>query len=704
MVTIQLLGGACVRSGDAVIAGPPAQRHRIALLAMVVAAWPQPLRRNKAMALLWPEKDLAAARRLLNLAVHVLRSALGEGVIVSAGEGLLLNPSRVSCDLHDLRSAIAAGDVDRIGALSTAPLLDGFHLDDSVEFGYWLDERRAELAQAQVAALRAVAERQERAGDAHGRVATCRRLVAADPHSASDAVALMRALDAAGDRPAAIQHAAEHARRVRADLELEPDSQVKSFAEHLRVAPPVRHVFTPSDSSMPSVAVLPFIELGAPADDWFADGITQDVIAHLSKLRALRVISRTSVMQFRDRPGTLQDIGAALGATSLLEGSVRRIGDRVRIIATLVDVRADQQLWAETYDRQLTDIFAIQTDVALHIASALEAEISRNERERVRRPPTHDITAYQLLLQGRQWHIRYTAEGFRHAADRLERALIRDPGFALAAANLAIVLLETTENGSMTPSVAFPRAAAAVATALASDPELGEAHCASGFLLMMSDFDWAGAEREFARALELSPGSADVYDYYGRLLNGLGRWDEAIAVTRRAQELDPLAHRNDLASTLLRAGRLAEARVQAEAALELEPEYDRARGTLAWSHILSGHMTDGLRELERALRITPGSTLWLAQLGQAHAMAGDEARAREILATLEARARDDYVSPYHFAYVHTGLGEHDRAIDLLDSALRERHGPLYAIRGSFLFAPLRGHPRFQALLGRMGLE
>ncbi|MFL5528368.1 MAG: hypothetical protein ACJ791_03295, partial [Gemmatimonadaceae bacterium] len=194
MITVQLVGGASLRSGDAPLTGPPAQRHRIALLTLVVAAWPQPLSRDRAMAMLWPEKDLPSARRLLNLAVHVLRSALGEGAIASAGDGLVLNPSLLNCDLHELRAAIAAEEPERIVRLYTGPLLDGFHLDDSTDFGYWLDEHRNELAHAYVGALLRLARRQERSEDVHGWVGTCLRLVAVDPHSAVYAQALMRAL------------------------------------------------------------------------------------------------------------------------------------------------------------------------------------------------------------------------------------------------------------------------------------------------------------------------------------------------------------------------------------------------------------------------------------------------------------------------------------------------------------------------------
>lgn len=240
MITVQLLGGTCLRAGELPLAGPPVQRHRIALLTLIVAAWPRPLARDRAMALLWPERDLASARRLLNLAVHVLRSTLGEGAIVSTADGLVLGPSSVSCDLHALNVAIAAGEQERVAALYTGPLLDGFHLGDAREFTWWLEERRNELAHAYVGALRAIAERQRSAGDLFGRVGTCRRLVAAAPYSTAHALELMRALDDAGDRAAARRHAIEHARRLRADLDIDPDPEIEALAERLRVPSLVR--------------------------------------------------------------------------------------------------------------------------------------------------------------------------------------------------------------------------------------------------------------------------------------------------------------------------------------------------------------------------------------------------------------------------------------------------------------------------------
>ena len=706
MITVQLLGGACLRSGETVLAGPPAQRHRIALLTLVVTAWPQPLSRDRAMALLWPERDTANARRLLNLAVHVLRSALGEGAIASTGDGLVMSPPHLICDLHELRSAIAVDAAERVVQLYSGPLLDGFHLDDSTEFSYWLDERRRELSHAYIGALLAVAARQEHAGDVHGRVGTCRRLVAADPHSGVYAQALMRALDAAGDHAGAIQHASKHASRLRAELDLGPDPEVVALADRLRRSGAQRHR-APNDggrAAPASIAVLPFVDLSAdPEKAYFADGVTEDVIAHLSKIRALRVISRASVMPFKQRQQSLKEIGTALGASTVLDGSIRHAGDRVRIVAKLIDPETGRHVWAETYDRQLTDIFSIQTDVALHIADALKTELSRDERERVRKHPTKDLHAYQLFLQGREWFIKYTPDSLTRAIEYFDRAIARDPAFALAYAHLAMAYIELAENGAIAPDVSYGCASDAAATAVRLDPELGAAHCTMGYLKTVREFDWASAEEEFKRALELRPSNADAFDLYGRLCAAHERYDEAIAMQERANELDPLAHRLDVVTTLLRAGRYDQAVLRAEVAVELDPDYDRARATLGWAYLLSGRQDAGVAQLERAVSLSSGNTLWLGQLGHAYALAGQTPKALEILRELEERARTAYVSPFHFAYVYVGLGDNERALDWLERAVAERTGAAYSIKGSFLFTPLRAHPRFRALLKQMKL-
>jgi serine/threonine-protein kinase len=461
--------------------------------------------------------------------------------------------------------------------------------------------------------------------------------------------------------------------------------------------------------SRQSIAVLPFLNMSAdPENEYFADGMTEDVIAQLSKIRALKVISRTSVMQFKKREQSLREIGAKLGVATLLEGSVRRAGNRVRIVAQLIDAETDQHVWAETYDRQLTDIFAIQSDVALHIAAALKAEISPGEKTRIGKEPTSDLEAYHLYLKGRHCLLRYTSEGIRQGLEYFEQAIEKDPNYALAYTGVAracVILGMGFGPGEIRPHEAHRRGKEAVARALEIDSELGEAHGTLAFLKFVADFDWTGAEREFKRAIELNPGSDLICDVYGLMLSALERYDEAIAAQRRAQELDPLTavHSSDIASTLLRADRYDEAMQEAKRLIEMQPDFPMGYSTLGWAYVKQGRCEEGLAELEKAVSLNPGNTMLLAQLGQAHALAGKVGEAREVLQQLEELSRQRYVPPTHMAYVYTGLGDQDKAIDSLEQAYEERAGGVYGIKGSFLFATLRSHPRFTALLRKMNL-
>jgi serine/threonine-protein kinase len=455
-----------------------------------------------------------------------------------------------------------------------------------------------------------------------------------------------------------------------------------------------------------SVAVLPFSNLSPdPENEFFADGITEDVIAQLSKIRSLRVIGRGSVMRFKHREVSPREVGETLDVATVLEGSVRRAGSRVRIVSRLLDIETDRQLWSETYDRELTDIFAIQSDVAMQIASALETELSQEERRQIRKEPTADVEAYQLYLLGQHCIHRWTGQGVSQGLVHLEQAVARDPAYALAHAAMAKAYIDIGLGvvGSVPPDVAFAKARSATARALELDPGLAEGHAVLGHLKYIRDFDWAGAEAELKLAIELNPNSGEAYDIYGLLLAAQERYDEALEAQRRAHELDPLAHRMDLVTTHLRAGHYDEALDAVTGVLAVEPHLPLAHATLGWVHLLSGRAEQGIAALTRAVELSPDSTLYRAQLGQALARTGQPDRARAILGELQALSAERYVSPYHLAYVHVGLGQHEEALDLLEQMYEQRAGAIFGIKGSFLFAPLRGHPRFQALLRRMNL-
>lgn len=501
--------------------------------------------------------------------------------------------------------------------------------------------------------------------------------------------------------PSALDHVVHHC------LEKEPAARFQS-AHDLEFALAVLTRDRPAMVIRPrnaSVAVLPFVNLSAdPENEFFADGITEDVIAHLAKIRSIKVISRTSVMVFKKRDQSLREIGQKLGAATLLEGSVRRAGNRVRIVAQLIDGSTDEHIWADTYDRDATDIFSIQSDVALNIANVLRAELSHAERARVGRQPTQDLEAYDLYLRGRNSIYRFSVEGFRRGLTYLEAAIARDPRFALAWASIAEAHAELCIEGYSSSAEETIRLAKAAATrAVEIDDELAEAHGISGLIRFVFDFDWQGAEREFLRAIELSPGSAQVHDHYSWLCGSLERYDDAVHEVRRARELDPVMIQSDVATALLRAGQVQEALEEARRAVRNEPGSPRCHSIFGWGLIFTGENAAGIASPEHAVTLSPGATLFLSQLGQACALTDSVKRAREILEQLHDRAKHEFVSPYHFGCVYAGLGEADAAIDWLERALERRSGAICGIKGSFLFKNLRNHPRFRSLLHRMNL-
>jgi serine/threonine-protein kinase len=454
-----------------------------------------------------------------------------------------------------------------------------------------------------------------------------------------------------------------------------------------------------------AVAVLPFLNFSTdPENEHFADGMTEDVIAQLSKIGSLRVVSRTSVMPFKKREQGLKEIASGLNVESLVDGSVRRAGSRVRIVAQLIDAATEQHLWSETYDRELTDIFAIQSEVALHIAHALEAELTSDERARIERPPTADVHAYQFFLLGRHNLVMFTRDSLRRSLTLFQGAIERDPSYAAAWAGVAMAWTELGELAAEPPDTWYPAARSAAQRAIELDDELADAHCQAAFVKLVYEFDWSGAEAEFRRALELNPSHADAWDLYGRLCSAQGRHDEAITMQQRARELDPLTHKFDVATTLLRAGRYEEAVQAAREGMAFDVDGARGNATLGWGLILLGRVDEGITALERSVADQPDEPIWLAQLGQAYAMSGMEEKARRVLHRLEVLAETRFVSPYHLAYTYTGLGDYDRAVELLEQAVERRTGAVYGLGGTFLFAPLRSHPGFIALLRRMHLE
>jgi serine/threonine-protein kinase len=334
---------------------------------------------------------------------------------------------------------------------------------------------------------------------------------------------------------------------------------------------------------------------------------------------------------------------------------------------------------------------------------ALQATLSPDEATRIRREPTADVEAYQLYFRGRHLVIGDTDEGRRLGLEYYRRASERDPGFALAHAATAMVLADQIRNGNaVNPGAAYVQARAAAERAIEVDPELSDARLARAILQMIWEYNWDGAAAGFQRAIELNPGNADAPNWLGNWYDVMERHDDALAMQERARLLDPMAHRTDIATTLLRSGRNREAQEVLMKALEFHPNAPRLHATLGWALLRQGQASEGLAALRRACELEGDEPLYLAQYGQALAMSGARDAALEVLARLEQQARERYVSPKHFAYVYTGLGDAARAMDYLEQAY-EQHSGAYTLPGSFLFESLRQHPRFRRLRARMNL-
>jgi eukaryotic-like serine/threonine-protein kinase len=466
---------------------------------------------------------------------------------------------------------------------------------------------------------------------------------------------------------------------------------------------------TPGNLSSPkSVAVLPFTNLSAdPDNEYFSDGITEDLVTQLAKIRDLEVVSRTSAMRYKHTDKSLREIGQELGAASLMEGSVRRVGTRVRVSAQLINAATDRQLWAETYDREMTDVFAIQAEIAQRIAAALQATFSPGEKARLEKKPTEDLEAYNLYLLGRYHYNKFTEQDLKQSRDYFKQAIAKDSSFALAYTGLASSYYMLAAGfGHLRPKEASAPARDAIQRALALDDELGEAHMGLAILRSWFDWDWDGAEREFKRAIELNPSLARAHEAYALMLTAEARHDEAIAAIRRAQELDPVtpAIATDVAWHFYYARRYDEAIGAFQKAITLEPRFPTTYLGLALVYTATGRYQEALAAIQSGMARSGGTPRFLPARGYLYAVWGKRREALTALEELNASARREYVSPAWFAMVHAGLGDKDRAFAYLDSAYQDRSREVMFLKVAPWWDNLRSDPRFQTLLRKVGLE
>ena len=443
-----------------------------------------------------------------------------------------------------------------------------------------------------------------------------------------------------------------------------------------------------------------------PNDEYFADGLTEELIATISKIREVSVVSRTSVMQYRKDPKPIQDVARELQAGTILEGSVRKAGHKVRVTVQLVDAAQDKHEWAESYDRGLEDIFAIQSDISQNVAEVLKIQLFANEKKRIQNIPTRSVDAYTLFLKGLKHLNERTERGFHEAIRVFEGAIRLDPKYAAAYAELADCY-NLLENWSlMSPEIAFPKALEYAIKALELDDGLAEAHVSMAMCLANMKRDWKGAEREYRRALDLNPSYATGHHWYAfTLLQLERRWDEAVSEITEAAKLDPFSQIITLnkAKILFWAGRREEAMVQFRRAVDMNPEFAFARSELGAFLVYSSSIDEGTAEIEKALKLSPDNVWAKPRLAVAYGMAGRKVEAESILREAKEVSSQTYVPGTVFAMIYAVLGQKDLAFESLNRAVREGTSTIVVLSDP-VFDSLRTDPRFREILERIGLS
>ncbi len=457
------------------------------------------------------------------------------------------------------------------------------------------------------------------------------------------------------------------------------------------------------------LAVLPLLNLGGdPHDEYFADGMTEELISALANIRELTVIARTSVVRFKDTRLGIAEIGRMLGVGSVLEGSVRIAGEEARINVSLIEAATQRNLWSKEYTGQLRSVFAVQSAIAQSVSEALQVQLLASERSQLDRPASGSSELTRQYLLGRAHLGRRTGEEILRAIDCFRRATEQDPLFAPAFAGLAeaYTLAGSGGYGPLPRAEANDRARAAARQAVTLDDSLAEAHAALAYVKFRIDWDWEGAEAEFQRALALKPGYARAHETYALFLAVQKRFGEAMAEMQRARQLDPLSAgvNNGIGRILHFQGRFPEALQQFRRTLALDPKFAEAHFSMGITYATMRRYDDAIASLQAAIELSGRRPVIVAILGLTEGLAGHRAEALKIRSELEAMAGTAPVSPYYFALVELGLGETDRAFSHLEEALAEREGILIYVGVDPISARFVAEdPRFQALRRRMGL-
>ncbi|MDA2929903.1 hypothetical protein MYX84_08150, partial [Acidobacteria bacterium AH-259-O06] len=460
-----------------------------------------------------------------------------------------------------------------------------------------------------------------------------------------------------------------------------------------------------SDVERPSLVVLPFVDLSPQKDqEYFCDGMTEELISVLARVPGLRVVSRTSAFQFKGKTHDVRNIGEQLNVSAVLEGSVRKAGTRLRITTQLINARDGYHLWSGTYEREMEDTFAIQDEISRSIVSALRVRLAEESSTGLVKRYTDNLEAYNLYLKGRYFQNNRSEEGLRKGIDYFEQAITKDPNYALAYAGLADSYALLASYGIASPNEVIPKAKTEAERALTIDDSLAEAHASLGFIRQFYDWDWEGAEREYWRAIELNPGNATAHHWYSGCLRAMGRLDEAMVEIKHAQALDPLsaAINRDVGRTYRSSRQHDQAIEEYKKTLEVAPNFASGYAHLGMAYTEKSMYEEAVAALQKARSLPGANPLVVGVLGYCYALLGKGNKAQQLLDELKERSERRYVSPISIVLIYIGLGEKDRAFEWLEKAHEERDRWLAWLKVDPVFDSLRSDPRFRVLLNKVG--
>ena len=460
-----------------------------------------------------------------------------------------------------------------------------------------------------------------------------------------------------------------------------------------------------SPALIETIAVMPFVNESGNADlEYLSDGMTESLINSLSSVPRLSVKARSSVFRYKGKEMSPKEAGSDLGVQAVLSGRFVERGDQFTLYLSLVDVRTGDQIWGDQYTRTVTEIVSLQNQIARDVSRKLRSRLSGADEQKVAKNYTDNAEAYRLYLKGRYFWNKFTPDDHLKAVEYFKQALARDPNYALAYVGLADTYGASATNSWIPPREGYLKSKTAVLKALEIDNTLAQGHASLGAMHMFSDFNWVAAEQEYKRALELDANYEIAHELYAYLLTALRRHDEAIAEAKRALEIDPLSANlsDDLALAYVLARRYDEGAQQNLLTLEIEPDRTDTIYRLGNIYTLKGQFSDAAAAYERAMKLSERGSNFLGGLGHAYAVAGKKYEAQAVLTEMHAMSKQKYISPYDLAIVYTGLGEKDKAIELLNEAFEGQSGWVIHLQVDPFLDPLRDDARFKELMGRAG--